>query len=362
MLLNFDTIRTMSDFLAAAYPQLSSRLPKLRLAELPTPLDTLTLHTASGEHRISIKRDDLTGKLYGGNKVRKLEYLLHKAQRRNIRHVATFGTVASNHAVATTLYARSLGCKCTCFLSHQTKTASAAKALNLHLQHATHIVPYGGSRKKRVATLREHLSGRCVFLIPPGGSNWLGAVGFVNAGLELAAQIDAGDIGIPDRLYVANGTMATAVGIALGLALAGLPTEVHAVQVTESFVSSPESMRRLLDKTAFALHQLDASVPIDLADRANYRFRTGFLGDGYAKTNDATERAIAIASDKLGICLEGTYTGKAMAALLQDLDENRDGRTNVLFWNTYNSRPLHADMKRPLNTDKLPQAFLSYFD
>jgi D-cysteine desulfhydrase len=121
-------------------------------------------------------------------------------------------------------------------------------------------------------------------------------------------------------------------------------------------------MRRLLDKTAFALHQLDASVPIDLADRANYRFRTGFLGDGYAKTNDATERAIAIASDKLGICLEGTYTGKAMAALLQDLDENRDGRTNVLFWNTYNSRPLHADMKRPLNTDKLPQAFLSYFD
>lgn len=362
MLLIFDTIQAMSDFLATAYPRLASRLPRLRLAELPTPIDKVTLRTASGEHEISIKRDDITGKLYGGNKVRKLEYLLHKAQERDIRHIATFGTVASNHALATTLYARSLGCECTCFLSHQTKTASAAKALNLHLQLDTHIVPYGGGRNKRVATLREHLRDRRVFLIPPGGSNWLGAVGFVDAGLELAAQIDAGDIGIPDRLYVANGTMATAVGIALGLALARLPTQVQAVQVTESFVSSPESMHRMLTKTAFALHQIDTSVPIDLADRANYRFRTGFLGEGYAKTNDATERAIAVARDGLGINLEATYTGKAMAALLQDLDENRNGRGNVLFWNTYNSRSLSADMEQPANTDKLPKAFLRYFD
>jgi len=362
MLLNFDTIRAMSDFLATAYPRLASRLPRLRLAELPTPIDTMTLCNAGGKHNISIKRDDLTGKLYGGNKVRKLEYLLHKAQERDSRHIATFGTVASNHALATTLYARSLGCECTCFLSHQTKTANAAKALNLHLQMNTHIVPYGGGRKSRVATLREHLTDRRVFLIPLGGSNWLGAVGFVNAGLELAAQIDAGDIEIPDRLYVANGTMATAVGIALGLALARLPTQVQAVQVTESFVSSPESMHRLLAKTAFALHQIDASVPNDLADRANYRFRTGFLGEGYAKTNDATERAIAVARDRLGINLEATYTGKAMAALLQDLDENRDGRENILFWNTYNSRPLSADTERPANTDKLPEAFLRYFD
>ncbi len=362
MPLNFDTIRTMSDFLAGAYPRLASRLPKLRLAKLPTPVDTLTLHTARGEHDISIKRDDLTGRLYGGNKVRKLEYLFHKAQRRGARHVATFGTVASNHALATSLYARSLGCECTCFLSHQTKTSNAAKALNLHLQHDTHVVAFGGGRKNRIATLREHLGNRRVFLIPPGGSNWLGAVGFVNAGLELAAQIDAGDVGVPDRLYVANGTMATAVGIALGLALAELPIEVQAVQVTESFVSSPKSMRRLLVKTAYVLHRLDASVPVDLADRANYQFRTGFLGDGYARTNDATEQAIAIARDKLGISIEATYTGKAMAALLQDLDENRDGRRNFMFWNTYNSRPLAADTKRPANSDKLPEAFLRYFD
>jgi D-cysteine desulfhydrase len=362
MLLNFYTIRTMSDFLAAACPQLASRIPRLRLAELPTPIDTVTLRTASGEHTISIKRDDLTGRLYGGNKVRKLEYLLHKAQRRDSRHIATFGTVASNHALATSLYARSLGFECTCFLSHQTKTASAAKALNLHLQHGTHIVPYGGGRKNRIATLREHLGDRRVFLIPPGGSNWLGAVGFVSAGLELAAQIDAGEIAAPDRLYVANGTMATAVGIALGLALAGLPTEVQAVQVTENVVSSPESMRRLLNKTAFVLHRLDASVPADLADRARFQFRTGFLGEGYAKSNDATEQAITVASEKLGISLEATYTGKAMAALLQDLDQSRDGRENVLFWNTYNSRPLAAGVLRPADTDRLPETFLRYFD
>jgi D-cysteine desulfhydrase len=311
---------------------------------------------------ISIKRHNLTGKIYGGNKVRKLEYLLHKAQASDARHIATFGTVASNHALATSLYAEALGCDCTCFLSHQTKTASAAKALNLHLQHGTHIVPYGGGRKTRVATLREHLGGRQVFLIPPGGSNWLGAVGFINAALELAAQIDAGETEAPDRLYVANGTMATAVGIALGLALAGLPTEVQAIQVTESFVSSPATMQRMLNKTAIALQRLDAAVPADLADRARLQFRTGFLGEGYAKTNDATERAIAVAGDKLGIGLEATYTGKAMAALLHDLDRSHDGRDNVLFWNTYNSRPLAADVARPTDTDRLPESFRRYFD
>jgi len=351
----------MSDYLANAYPQLANRLPRLSLADLPTPVDQGVLTLGSVSHDIAIKRDDLTGTLYGGNKVRKLEYLMHKAARRNARCIATFGTVASNHALATALYARELGYDALCFLSHQTKTSSAARALNLHLQIGTEIVRYGGGRRNRVAILREHLHDRQVFLIPPGGSNWLGAVGFVNAGLELAAQIAAGETEEPARLYVANGTMATAVGIALGLALAGKKTEVHAIQVTEDFVSSPESMHRLLTKTAFVLHRLDPAIPPDLAAQANYRFRTGFLGDGYAKSNDTTDAAIALARSQLAIELEATYTGKAMAALLQDLGEQA-GIGSVMFWNTYNSRPLPISSDRPTDSDNLPGDFLRYFD
>jgi 1-aminocyclopropane-1-carboxylate deaminase/D-cysteine desulfhydrase-like pyridoxal-dependent ACC family enzyme len=351
----------MSDYLADSYPRLANRLPRLSLAKLPTPVDRAKLILGTSCHEIAIKRDDLTGKLYGGNKVRKLEYLLHKAARKNARCVATFGTVASNHALATALYARELGYDALCFLSHQTKTRNAAQALNLHLQNDTEIVQFGGGRRNRVATLREHLRQRRVFLIPPGGSNWLGAVGFVNAGLELASQIAAGEIDEPVRLYVANGTMATAVGVALGLALARLKTEVHAIQVTEDFVSSPDSMHRLLSKTASVLHRLDPSIPPDLAAHANYQFRTGFLGDGYAKTNDATDAAIAVARDELGITLDATYTGKAMAALLHDLGTQTLGGS-VLFWNTYNSRPLPVSGERPIDTGNLPDAFLCYFD
>jgi D-cysteine desulfhydrase len=362
MLCKFATIPDMTDYLAMAYPRLAGRLAKLPLANLPTPVVNTSVTTHIGKRDVAIKRDDLTGDLYGGNKVRKLEYLLHSATSKNAKRVATFGTVASNHAVATSLYTNSLGLECTCLLSNQVRSNSAPRALNMHIQCGTEIIRYGGSRPTRIRILRKHLWNRGVFLIPPGGSNWLGAVGFVNAGLELAAQIDAGETPTPDRLYVANGTMATAVGIALGLALAGLPTEVQAIRVTESFVANPNAMRRLLTKTAGVLHSLDASVPDNLADLARYEFRDGFLGDGYAKTNIATDHAVRVAADELGLMLETTYTGKAMVAMLQDLDKPELAHQSMLFWNTYNSRPLATGPDRPVDVSRLPPEFLRYFD
>jgi D-cysteine desulfhydrase len=352
----------MSDYLATAYPRLAERLPKLALADLPTPLEAGTLVTSSGQHKVLIKRDDLTGKLYGGNKVRKLEYLLCRAKRGNAKRVATFGAIASNHALATALYTKSLGLKCTCFLLHQTCTGNVPRVLNMHLQTGTELVPYGGNRAQRVRTMREHLWHRHAWVIPMGGSSWLGALGFVNAGLELADQLASGDIDPPDRLYVANGTMGTAAGIALGLALAGLPTNVLAVQVTEDFVSNPAALRRLLAKTAMLLRYYDDSFPADLAERAHCTFRSDFLGAGYAKSNAPTDRAVEIAREELGLTLESTYTGKAMAAMLHDLDQQQWAGQSVLFWNTYNSRPLEAGCERPDNASRLPVEFLRYFD
>jgi len=352
----------MTDYLAMAYPQLAQQLPKMRLANLPTPLVERSVATRGGQRSITVKCDNVTGDLYGGNKVRKLEYLLHRAAAKKAKRVATFGTVASNHAVATSLYAKFLGFDCTCLLSNQAYTAGVVRALNVHLNCGTEIVRYGGTRANRVRTLRQHLWNRGVFLIPPGGSNWLGAVGFVAAGLELAAQLNTTGIPAPDRVYVANGTMATAAGLALGLVLAGLPTEVHAVSVTERFVASPAAMRRLIAKTASLLHVLDTSVPANLAQLARCKFRDGFLGDGYAKSNAATDRAVKVARDELGLSLESTYTGKAMAAMLHDLDSPALATQSMLFWNTYNSQALPAGDTRPVDASGLPPEFLRYFD
>lgn len=351
----------MGDYLAKAFPVLADKLPRLQLADLPTPVDAGTLQLGGKTFELAIKRDDISGRIYGGNKVRKLEYLLAEAEHAGANCIATFGTVASNHAVATALYARKLGYECVCFLAHQVKTAAAARALNIHLQTGTRIVRYGGGRQDRDALLQETLAPYRALLIPPGGSSWLGATGFVNAGLEIAAQVEAGATARPGRIYVANGTMGTAAGLALGLALAGLDTEVHAIQVTERFVSSPDAMRQLVRQAARKLHELDDSIPVDLADRVRYRFRTGFLGDGYAKTNAATEAAIAAAHDGPGMALEATYTGKAMAALISDLRTDTPAGP-IMFWNTYNSRPLRADSSRPADVSGLPDEFLRYFD
>ena len=351
----------MTDSLSMFYPRLAAQLPKRPIADLPTPLREYMLGSGPGAQAVLVKRDDLSGKLYGGNKIRKLEYLLQRAKQRGAKRVATFGTVASNHALATALYASELDLECTCLLSHQSMTPKAPLALNLHLRNQTEIVEFSGTRSKRVGTMRKYLQGRHSWVIPVGGSSWLGVIGFVNAALELATQIEEAKIQVPLRLYVANGTMGTAAGLALGLALANLQTEVHAARVTHESVSNPAAMQRLINKTAIMMHRLDPSVPLDIAARCNIIFRDEFFGDGYARSNAATDRAIIVAQQELGLTLESTYTGKAMATLLHDLSQARSVGEKVMFWNTYNSRTLPVTAARPEDTSRLPEQFLRYY-
>jgi D-cysteine desulfhydrase len=347
----------MSDRRAAILSSLDSCLPRVTLSELPTPVLSARLDDTCGSRLIAVKRDDLSCDRYGGNKVRKLEYLLKKALEKGARRVATFGTVGSNHALATSLYANSLGIPCTCLLMHQRKTPGCAKALGMHAKLGTEIVRFGGDRPERIRTMRRHLQGRGVWVIPAGGSNWLGTVGFVRAGLELAEQISAGEAPEPHRIYVACGTMGTAAGLAIGLEMAGLPTDVHAVRVTHDFVANQAAMQRLIRKTVAMLHSLGIPFPARFDAEARLCFRDGFFAGGYAHSDEATERAIALARNALGLSLESTYTGKAMAAMLHDLHTEKLAGQNLMFWNTYNSRPLPAAEGNPA---AVPDEFRRY--
>ncbi len=313
----------------------------MSLGDLPTPVSSGLIDTGSKQHAVAIKHDDVTGAAYGGNKLRKLEYILQHARNKGAQRVATFGTVGSNHAVATALYATRAGFECTCFLSHQSLKPGLDNALRFHLQNGTEIVRYGGNRGARVATMRKYAQGRDAWVVPIGGSSWRGSVGFVNAGLEFAAQVEAGDLPRPARVYVATGTMGTTAGLALGLALSGLDIEIQAVRVTEEMVANEFALHKLMNKTATMLHAIDPAFPVDLAQKTSVRFRNEFVGDGYGRTNAATERAIEVARDELGMSLESTYTGKAMAALLHDVSTGFE--EPVLFWNTFSSRELKID-------------------
>jgi len=351
----------MTDSLGTLFPRLAMRLPKISIADLPTPLSECSLSSTSAGRAILVKHDNLSSEVYGGNKIRKLEYIFHRAKERNAKRVATFGTVASNHALATAIYATQLDLECICFLSHQSKTPKAAIALNMHLKNHTEIVRFGGSRSSRIHTQREYLQNRDTWVIPMGGSSWLGAVGFVNAGLELVAQLESAGIQAPDRLYVANGTMGTAAGLALGLALVDMPTEVHAIRVSHEIISNNTAMQRLISKTAAMLHHLDPAVPADLAARTKLCFRDDFFGAGYAQSNAATDRAVEIARADLDLKLDTTYSGKAMAALIHDAEQAALADQGMLFWNTYNSRNLPVTSARPDDTSELPEEFLRYY-
>lgn len=347
--------------LAAVFPVLGTGLPREALAALPTPVRKTRFELEGSKRLLFIKCDDKTGDLYGGNKVRKLEFLLHRARMKGCRRVATFGAVGSHHALATALYAHKLGFACTCFLSHQKRSPAIPGTLNMLLQNNTEIVRFGGNYSQRLATLRKHLWGRGAWVIPAGGSSWLGTIGFVNAGLELALQVDAGELPAPDRLYVAAGTLGTVAGLAVGLALAELPTEIHAVRVTEMSYSGEKLLRQLIHKTVHMMRRFDPSIPKNLAQRVKIRVRHSFFAGGYAHSNEATDFAVSFAQNNLGLKLEPTYTGKTMAALLADIRSERDSGGKFLFWNTYNSVPLAATATTLPEQNELPDDFRSYF-
>ena len=350
----------MTDYLGNTYPRLAEQLRKVSFASLPTPISHHQVPVLAGHRSIAVKHDDQTSPIYGGNKTRKLEYIFQRAKERGAKRVATFGAVGSNHALATALFARECGFECTAFLAHQKYTPNIPKTLGVHLELGTELVRYGGS-VDHLALFRRYLQNRNTWVIPLGGSCWLGVIGFVNAGLELAAQIDSGELQLPDRIYMANGTMGSVAGLALGLALANLSPEIHAVRVADNrFVKRPV-LDRLMKKTAALLNRFEPEIPANLTDATNIIWRGEFYAGGYAVVDETTERAVEYAKDNLGLTLDTTYTGKAMAALLYDFESSKPDR-KTLFWNTYNSRPLPNVNVSSSSLQELPDDFKRYFE
>ena len=349
----------MDDALSMAFPRLGASLRRTAIASVPTPVTLHTLGLPSGMRNIMVKHDEATNNVYGGNKIRKLEYLLRRASDRKAHRIATFGAVGSNHALATAIHATRLGFECTCFLSHQKATPNIARTLNMHRELGTELVRWGRSVDS-LALYREYLQHRKTWVIPLGGTCWLGAVGFINAGLELALQILAAEIPCPTRIYIACGTTGSTAGLALGLAAAGLPTSVHAIQVADNPFSSPQKLHHLMQKTGFILNRLDPSF-CTREETWRVRWRDEFLAGGYARVDAVTTDSVAAAESSLGLKLETTYTGKALAAMLHDLESPDYTGEPYLFWNTYNSQKLPVDSQRPATLDNIPEEFARYY-
>lgn len=335
------------------YPALAAALPHLPLGHWPSPVTRL----ASLGHNVFVKHDGYCGESYGGNKLRKLEHLFADARARGCTSVMTYGVAGSNHALATATYAAQLGFDCYNLLTPQTNAHYVAQNLLASLATGAQLVPCANDDEahQHAARLRREL-GAGLYEIPGGGSSPLGTVGFVSAAFELLSQVRAGLLPLPDRIYVALGTMGTAAGISLGLAAAGVDTEVVPVRVVRPDIANSEKFIALFASTNRLLHQLDPGFPLlrPLAPR----IRHDQYGQQYAVFTQAGMAAKKRLFDDEQLKLEGTYTGKAMAALLSDLEQQRDDRT-ILYWHTYNARPLAGAGS---DYHELPAPFHRYFE
>jgi D-cysteine desulfhydrase len=357
--------------LFAQYPRLQETLPHASLGEWPTPFERMerieaSLGGALGGGRLYIKRDDLSAQRYGGNKVRKLEFLLGRAVHDGRKAVLTFGAAGSNHALATAIYARQLGLRSISVLVPQPNARSVGRNLlmSYHVGAELHYYPgmrYAAPGALSICVRCRLKEGRFPYLIPPGGSSPLGMIGFVNAALELRDQLAAQNIPPPDALYVASGTMGTAVGLLLGLKAAGLSTRVEAVRVTDPLYTSMRKAQRLYSAANNLLHKADGSFPLLPFSEPDFRIRHDFYGEAYGLYTKEGMDSVRRLKELEDMDIEGTYTGKTMAALLADAEAGRLRDQTALFWNTYNGRDFSNEIAG-IDYHQLPQAFHRYFE
>ena len=349
------------------YPLLRKTLPFTALGLYPTPVSTAASLDANQQCAgITIKQDGLSGKPYGGNKVRKLEFLLGDALAKGKTDVLTFGGAGSNHALATAIYAQQLGLTAHALLIEQPNSYSVRTNLlrsletNVKLHHYESIA---GLKAGAIQTLGLNLfSGKGLpYLILPGGTSPLGILGYVNAAFELDAQVHAGKLESPDVIYIACGTLGSCVGLALGCKILGLKTRICAVAVTDSSFSSISKAKKLFEKTNSLLCAADNSIPIVRFEECALELRHDFYGAEYGQYTQEGMAAIHQLKKATGLKIEGCYTGKCLAALLDDLRQGRLDAQQVLFWNTYDA---HGGSHSVENLDyhQLPGKFHRYFE
>ncbi len=328
--------------LEGRWPQLA-RLARVELATLPTPVKFLPRASERLDSEIWVKRDDLTAAAYGGNKVRKLEYLLARARERGARALVTAGSVGSHHVFATAYYGREHGLETYAALTPQPYHRHVEEQLRASLAVGAHLYPVSSAseaaRRMLELSVRLRFWGQRPYVIPVGGSNVYGTLAFVNAGLELAEQIDAGLCPDPAAVYVATGTAATVSGIALGLAAGGVHTQVVAVRVLDRLHANRARIGALIYRTEALVRTLEPRFPkVGVRALASVRIDREELGPGYGLTTPASEAARDFAASE-GLALDETYTSKAFAALLREARGARRGQ-KLLYWHTLSSASL----------------------
>lgn len=320
-----------------------ARLPRLDLAGGPTPLDRLDRLCASLGRELYVKRDDATPFALGGNKVRKLEFLAADALKAGADTLVTAGAIQSNHVRQTAAVAAKLGLRCVALLENPIGTddrnyLSNGNRLLLDLFGTeVELVPNLDTADELLAQTGERLrrEGRKPYIVPIGGSNALGALGYVRAGLELAEQIHSSGQEF-SAVVLASGSAGTHAGLAIALADALPELDVIGVTVSRTDAAQRPKVEGLVERTLELLgHNTPALPKVQLWDE--------YFGPRYGEPNAGTLDAVRLLASHEGLLLDPVYTGKAMAGLLDGIRRNRFAKPGpILFLHTGGSPALFA--------------------
>jgi len=333
--------------LFSEYPDFNKSIPCIDLADLPTPVEhtSVILADSCAINNLWIKRDDKTSSIYGGNKVRKLEFIIADIQKRGIKKVLTFGGIGTNHGVATSLYCQQYGIECAILLFDQPVTSTVTSNLKLMSSFGAKL-EYKGSLFKTVLHyyFRKFINKADTYYLHAGGSNIFGCIGFVNAAFELREQIKLGELDEPDYIYCPVGSSGTLAGLSLGCQLAGLNSKVVGVRVAPSHLGpipacTIGTTMPLLKNTYDYLRKNVANIPV--INLNEVELLDAYYGPGYGDSFPEADAAIKC-FESAGIELESTYTAKTAAAALACCQKNPYKR--ILYWHTYNSADTSESM------------------
>ena len=287
----------------------SAEPERLRLARLPTPIEPLArLRPGS---TVLVKRDDLTGTALTGNKVRKLEYLLAEAQAHGARRVVTCGGIQSNHCRATAIAAAQLGLGCHLLLrcdappspdEPATGNLRLARIVGATVRFITH-----DEYRDRLSLMTDD-AGADGYVIPEGGSNALGAWGYIRAMDEMVDQWDAP----PSAIICATGSAGTHAGLAIGARRHGLDLPVHGVAICDDAPTFQTAVDRI------SAEATDRWPDLPRVPAADVRVVEGYKGRGYALSTPEEAADIESVARATGLILDPVYTGKAFRALLHE--------------------------------------------
>lgn len=312
-------------------------ISRIRIAHLPTPIEPLQrLGSFLGGYKLWIKRDDLTGLAFGGNKARKLEFVLAEALANGAKTLVTVGGIQSNHCRQTAALAARFGLRCVLVLSGEKPNQFTGNLLLDELLGAEIIWCSLQERSEVLKATFEHEweIGHRPFLIPLGASTPTGAIGYVRAIEELLQQ----NVVMPDWIVLASSSAGTQAGMAAEVKRRQLKTKVLGISIDREAAQLRQSVAQLATEACERLEEKIVISPDDVLVNCDY------LGGGYGVMGELEINAIRLFAKLEGILLGPVYTGRAAGGMIDLIQRGFfHPDETILFWHTGDTPTLFAD-------------------